>query len=71
MLYFYRDNRYWSKALEYKKAVDILKNLSEKYPLTREEKDAVERAMGMMSWVSLSESRMKTRKAKREKSVDW
>lgn len=57
--------------MEYQKATELLKNLCEKYPLTQEEKDAIIKAMGMMSWASLSESRLKSQKARREKSADW
>ena len=57
--------------MEYQKATELLKNLCEKCPLTQEEKDAIIKAMGMMSWASLSESRLKSQKARREKSADW
>lgn len=56
--------------MEDKKAINILIGLQEKYSLTAEEKEAVLTAIGVLSWTSLGESRMKriikSYKAKRD-----
>ncbi len=57
--------------MESQKATAILKSLLERYPLNAEEKEAVLTAIGILSWVSLSKSMIKARKAKREKSTEW
>lgn len=57
--------------MEYKEAITILKRLLDTYPLSTEEKEAVLTAIGMLSWGSLSSSRLKAQKAKREKSTQW
>lgn len=52
--------------------MNILINLRDKSSLTAEEREAVSAAIGIISWSSLGESRMKriieSHKAKREKS---
>lgn len=45
--------------MEDKKAMNILISLAEKYSLTPEEKEAILTAIGILSWSSLGESRMK------------
>lgn len=57
--------------MEPKEAVAILKSLLDKYPLDDEEKEAVLTAIGVLGWVSLSKSRMKMQKAKKEKAGEW
>ena len=57
--------------MEHKKAIDILKSLLDKHPLNAKEKEAVMTAIGILSWTSLSKSRLKTQKAKRDKSTEW
>jgi hypothetical protein len=57
--------------MEYREAVAILKNLLDKHSLSAEEKEAVLTAIGVLSWGSLSKSKMKARKAKRDKSTEW
>jgi len=57
--------------MEYQKAIDILKSLLAKHPLTAEEKEAVMTAIGVLGWGSLSKSRIKALKAKRDKSIEW
>lgn len=42
-----------------------------RYKFTPEEKKAIENAIGLFSWTSLAESRVKRKKAKREKSTEW
>ena len=57
--------------MEYKTAVDILKKMPEKFPLTPEEKEALMTAIGVLVWGSLAKSRMKGLKAKRENRDRW
>jgi hypothetical protein len=57
--------------MEYEKAIAILKRLLDKHSLDVEEKEAVMTAIGLLSWGSLSNSRLKAQKAKRDKSVEW
>ncbi|MFA6306851.1 MAG: hypothetical protein WCV70_02660 [Patescibacteria group bacterium] len=57
--------------MEDKKALAILINLLKKRWLNAEEKEAVSAAIGILSWTSLSKSRIKALKAKRDKSVKW
>ncbi|OGF28159.1 hypothetical protein A2303_01990 [Candidatus Falkowbacteria bacterium RIFOXYB2_FULL_47_14] len=54
-----------------KKAAAILMELLEKYPLNGEEKEAVRSAIGILTWSSLAESRIKAKKDKLEKSTIW
>ena len=48
--------------MDHKAAFEILKNILNKYPLNEEEKDAVNAAMGVLSWTMLGESKLKARK---------
>jgi len=57
--------------MEYQKAIAILKSLLDKPSLDAEEKEAVITAIGVLSWGSLSESKRKAQKAKRDKSTEW
>jgi hypothetical protein len=57
--------------MEYQKAIDILLKLLDKHPLDTEEKEAVKTAIGVLGWGSLSKSRMKGLKAKRDQSTKW
>jgi hypothetical protein len=57
--------------MEDQKVITILKNLVNKNILTKEEKEAVTTAIGILSWTSLSKSRIKAQKAKRDKSTEW
>jgi len=57
--------------MEYQQAIAILKSLLDKHPLSAEEKEAVLTAIGVLSWGSLSKSRIKAQKAKRDKSTQW
>ncbi|KKU79267.1 MAG: hypothetical protein UY04_C0013G0012 [Parcubacteria group bacterium GW2011_GWA2_47_7] len=50
-----------------KKAAEILLMLIEKGVLNEEEMEAVRSAVGVLSWTSLAESRLKNLKAKKEK----
>jgi hypothetical protein len=57
--------------MEYAKAIEVLKKLLNRHPLDAEEKEAVMTAIGILSWSSLSKSKMKAQKAKRDKSTEW
>jgi hypothetical protein len=57
--------------MEYAKAIEVLKKLLNRHPLDAEEKEAVMTAIGILSWGSLSKSKMKAQKAKRDKSTEW
>jgi len=57
--------------MEDKKAASILIKMLNKHSFNAEEKEAVLSAIGILSWTSLSQSRIKAKKAKREKSVKW
>jgi len=45
-----------------KHAIDALKSVLTKYPLTHEEQEAVRDAIGVFAWTSLSEGRLKNLK---------
>lgn len=51
-----------------KEVIALLMNLRSKYPLTDEELEAISNAIGILSWSTLAESRIKSRKAKRKES---
>ena len=57
--------------MEYQKAITILRGLLDRHSLNAEEKEAVMTAIGILSWSSLSKSRIKAQKAKRDKSTKW
>jgi len=57
--------------MEYQKAIAILKSLLDKHTLDAEEEAAVMTAIGVLSWASLSKSKIKAQKAKRDKSAEW
>ena len=52
--------------MDYQKATTILKNLLDKDSLDGEEKEAVFTAIGVLAWASLSKSRIKAMRNKRE-----
>lgn len=54
-----------------KKAAAILMSLLKKNLLNNEEKEAVESAIGILSWTALSKSRLKKLKDKRGKDLKW
>jgi hypothetical protein len=58
-------------SMEDKKTATILIKLLEKHTLDAEEKEAVLAAIGILSWTSLSKSKIKAQKAKRDKSTEW
>jgi hypothetical protein len=53
------------------KTAKILMALLKKHSFTDEEKEAVQAAIGILSWTSLAKSRVKTRKNKLEKNAEW
>jgi hypothetical protein len=59
--------------MEYKKAIDVLLKISNKYPLDIEEKEAILSAIGTLDCGSLAENRfrgiIKGRKAKKDKAT--
>ena len=55
------------KDLDDKKAIAVLFGLIKRGVLSPEEEDAVRGAIGVLSWTSLAESRLKSLKAKRDK----
>lgn len=61
--------------MEYKKAVTILMSLLDRHSLDEAEKEAVLTAIGVLDLASLAKSsikrKIKARKAKREKSIEW
>ena len=57
--------------MEYQTAIAILKSLLDRHSFDAEEKEAVLTAIGVLSWGSLSKSKIKAQKAKRDKSTQW
>jgi len=57
--------------MEYQEAIAILKRLLDKHSLDGEEKEAIITAIGVLSWGSLSKSKIKAQKVKRDKSTKW
>ena len=57
--------------MEYQKAIAILKSLFDRHSLDAEEEAAVMTAIGVLSWASLSKSKIKAQKAKRDKGAEW
>jgi hypothetical protein len=62
-------------SMEYDKAAEILKALIEKHPLTPDEKEAVQTAMGLLILGNISKnhlkSRLKAQQAKKDKGLKW
>lgn len=59
------------KSMEYQKAVEILQNAAKKYPLTPEEKEALDSAIGLLSMGAMVMNSAKAKKAKRDKGAEW
>jgi hypothetical protein len=61
--------------MEYARAIEVLKEIMEKHPLSDEEKEAVTTAIGMLSWGALSKSKLKDlharKEIKRAKGSEW
>jgi hypothetical protein len=56
--------------MEYEKAAEILKTLLDKNPLTPEEKEAVQTALGLLSLTIISKSNLKNRLHKERTKQD-
>jgi len=60
--------------MDYKKAIEVLINLSKKGSLTAQEKEAVAVAIGALDCAALADSKFKgyinSKKAKRERSME-
>ena len=52
--------------MDHKQAIEILTRMLDKHRLGEEEKKAVLTAIGVLSWTTLAQSRLKSKKAKRE-----
>ncbi len=63
------------KPMEYEKASEILKDIIVKHPLTLEEKEALQTAMGLLTLGAISKnhlkSRLKAQAAKKNKEIKW
>ncbi len=57
--------------MEYQEAVAVLQSLLTKHQLDAEEKEAILTAIGVLSWVSLSKSKIKALKTRLDKSKEW
>ena len=57
--------------MEYEKAIAILKRLLDRHSLDAEEKEAIMTALGLLSLGSLSKSKIKAQKTRRDKSTEW
>lgn len=55
--------------MEDKEAIAILMQLAKKPGLSLEEKEALSSAIGILSWTTLAQSRIKNLKEKREKDL--
>ncbi len=69
MLKFHRN--YKIINMDDKKAAQVLMGLLGKYSLNIEEKEALREAIGILSWTSLSKSRLKAKKDKLERDAKW
>jgi hypothetical protein len=62
-------------SMEYDKAAEILKTLIDKHPLTPDEKEAVQTAMGLLILGNISKnhlkSRLKAQQAKKDQGLKW
>lgn len=53
-----------------KESAEVLIKLSEKYPLTDKEKEALKNAIGVLSWTKFAETQMKKRGERRRSELD-
>jgi hypothetical protein len=53
-----------------KESAEVLIKLSEKYPLTDEEKEGLKNAIGVLSWTKFAETQMKKRGERRRGELD-
>jgi len=54
-----------------KEAVNVLTKMLDQHSFSAEEKKAIAAAIGILSWTSLADSKIKARKIKREKDIEW
>ena len=57
--------------MEYSEAIAVLRRLIETRRLSGEEKEALETAIGLLSIGALTMSKVKEKKARRDKSLEW
>ncbi len=57
--------------MDYSRAIAVLKGLLEKGSLSAEQKEAVETAIGVLSLGAMAMNKVKEKKTKREKSLEW
>jgi len=57
--------------MEYAQAIDVLKNLADKPATSIEEKEAISMAIGTLSLGAFALSKVKEKKAKHERDVEW
>ncbi len=57
--------------MEHKEAADILIKLVSDGKFKAKEKEALMTAIGVLAWTSLSKSRVKSLKTKRDKDLEW
>jgi len=55
--------------MDHKQAANVLINLLKKHPLSAEEKQAVEIAIGILAWTALTKSHVKKLKDKQESAI--
>jgi hypothetical protein len=62
-------------SMEYDKAAEILKTVIDRHPLTPDEKEAVQTAMGLLILGTISKnhlkSRLKAQQAQKDKGLKW
>jgi hypothetical protein len=57
--------------MEYEKAIEVLRKLPERCELSADEKEALSTAIGLLSIGATQMGKIRDKKAKREKSVEW
>ncbi len=57
--------------MEQQKAAEILIGMLSKRRFGAEEKEAIVTALGVLAWTTLSKSRIKAIKAKRDRDSEW
>ena len=56
--------------MDYKQAATTLAEMLKKHQLSSEEKEALDMALGVLSWAALSKNTIKKLKEKRDKSIE-
>jgi hypothetical protein len=54
-----------------KEAMEVLRKMPDNSSFSAKEKEAISAAIGILGWTSLAESKIKERKAKKEKDLEW